>query len=270
MPELAEVTLSTEIIRPLVINKIISKAYPSSTGRYSNVEIEGLNIFNKYSNLEVTNVCNRGKFMYWIFKDPFFSMFCQFGMTGQWSPIQGKHPCFIFEFMNNTKLYFNDPRHFGSIRFTNNYQDLVIKLNTLGWEPFQDKLEDWLPYLYSKLSSDKTIAELLMDQTVFSGVGNYVKCDSLYLAKISPWRKGNSLSREEIQNLCNSIIDVCRTSYNHQGATISTFKDPFGNEGKYSSFFRVYGRKTDSFGNKVIKETTPDKRTTHWCSIIQK
>jgi formamidopyrimidine-DNA glycosylase len=58
-------------------------------------------------------------------------------------------------------------------------------------------------------------------------------------------------------------------SYQHQGATISTYKTVYGAEGKYSTLFKVYGQKQDSAGRKIIKQQTPDKRTIHWCPEIQ-
>ena len=60
------------------------------------------------------------------------------------------------------------------------------------------------------------------------------------------------------------------SSYQHQGATISTYKTVYGEEGRYSTLFKVYGKKLDPGGNKIVSETTPDKRTTHWVPSIQK
>jgi formamidopyrimidine-DNA glycosylase len=65
------------------------------------------------------------------------------------------------------------------------------------------------------------------------------------------------------------LVDVMKESYKYQGATILTYKDAYGAEGKYSSCFKVYGQKTDPLGNKIVTEETPDKRTIHWCPTIQ-
>jgi formamidopyrimidine-DNA glycosylase len=108
-----------------------------------------------------------------------------------------------------------------------------------------------------------------MDQSIFSGVGNYIRAEALYLAKLAPKRLANSLSKDEINLLCQSIVEVMETSYKYQGATLLTYKDSYGNEGKYSSLFKVYGRKTDDLGNKIIKETSSEGRTIHWCPAIQ-
>ena len=41
-------------------------------------------------------------------------------------------------------------------------------------------------------------------------------------------------------------------------------------KGLYSRRFMVYNHKTDPKGNKVIKETTTDNRSTYWGPGIQK
>ena len=57
-------------------------------------------------------------------------------------------------------------------------------------------------------------------------------------------------------------------SYKYQGATIQTYKTAYGEEGKYSSLFKVYNQKNDSLGNKIIKQDSGG-RTIHWCPTIQ-
>jgi len=211
----------------------------------------------------------KGKFMYWTLSTGNY-MLCTFGMSGQWSPTEGKHPCFFVEFTDGTSVYFNDPRHFGTIQFTNSKKRLDKKLSELGWDPLTDDPAIWQKFLSAQIQkSGKPIGELLMDQKLFAGVGNYIRAEGLYAAKISPWRAGNKLSVQEISALCNSLVSVMKESYSFQGATIHTYKDSYGNEGRYSSCFKVYGQKKDPLGNDIIKETTPDNRSIHWCPTIQ-
>jgi formamidopyrimidine-DNA glycosylase len=198
-------------------------------------------------------------------------MFSTFGMSGQWANKPGKHPCFGFYFEDNSEMHFNDPRHFGTIKFTNKKQDLIDKLDSLGWDPFTPLTEQWKNFIYNKLQkSNKTICEDLMSQEIFSGVGNYIKNESLYQSMISPWRKSKLLLKNEINILCSCIINIMNESYSYQGATISTYNTPYGEEGKYSSFFRVYSKKLDPNGLKITKEKTPDGRSTYWVSSLQK
>jgi formamidopyrimidine-DNA glycosylase len=272
------------LIKPLVVDHYLAKIYIGEKSRYAKTSPEGCKAFEDsfreltdigymVSKCIITNVQSKGKFMYWTFDNGWY-MLCTFGMTGQWSPDAGKHVCLKMRLYdaagNQSYIHFNDPRHFGTIKFTNSRQELVDKLNELGWDPLQNKLSDYSNFLINKLSnSKKPIGQIMMEQNVFAGVGNYIRAEALYLAKISPWRLGNQLSKTEITNLCQSCIDVMEESYKYQGATIQTYKTAFGAEGKYSSCFKVYGKKKDPLGNKIIKEDTPEGRTIHWCPTIQ-
>ena len=100
-----------------------------------------------------------------------------------------------------------------------------------------------------------------MDQSVICGVGNYVKADSLWLAKINPHSSVSDLSDLELERLNNSIQEVLKESYRTGGATIRTYQNLDGEKGEYASRFLVYNRKVDSEGNKVIREQTADGRT---------
>ena len=286
MPELPEIRLSVEQIRPLLIGNYLSKGTPLHSGRYKNTPPEGLEKFSesfrKFTDFGwevnkclITEVDYKGKFVYFGFDNGWY-LWNTFGMTGQWSLIPSKHACFELKFYNSegifNTIYFNDPRHFGTIKFVKGVDKLKEKLATLGWEPFfHHKQENWKQFLIKQLSkSDKPIGQLLLDQSIFCGVGNYIRAEALYLAKISPWKISNKLSELEIISLRDAIISVVEESYKYQGATISTYKTPFGENGKYSSQFKVYKQKKDPNGYSIIREQTPEGRSIFWCPEIQK
>lgn len=281
MPEGVEVRISAELIKPLIINKLIDKICIGDNSRYINNSLEGYNEFNKCIKqgtcpIKILDIKTKGKFTYWTFNNDWY-MFSTFGMTGQWSPNKGKHVCFYFRLYDDendiiSHIYFNDSRHFGSIKFINSDKNLKDKLNELGWDPLSDVglSEGWLSWIHSELlKSNKPIGQILLDQSIFAGVGNYIRAEALYHVKLSPWRISNTLSKSKIKDLCQAIIDVMQESYKYQGATLLSYKDAYGNEGKYSSCFKVYGRKIDILGNVVKTESTPEGRTIHWCPSVQ-
>lgn len=286
MPEGVEVKLSADIIKPLLLNKYISDVTIGDKSRYASKTPEGytefLETIKKTASLagiktecQITDVSVKGKFMYWTFNNGWY-MLNTFGMTGQWSPLSGKHVCLRYRLYDDTLpeiqyMVFNDPRHFGTIKFTNNKKDLTDKINELGWDPLAGTLDqnlNWLLYTLSK--TKKPIGQVLMDQSVFAGVGNYIRAEALYKAGMSPWRQSNLLKKEEVELLAKAIVEVMQESYAHQGATILTYKDAYGAEGKYSSCFKVYNQKTDPNGHIIIKQDTPEGRTIHWCPDMQK
>ena len=217
--------------------------------------------------------------MYWTLDNGQY-MFCTYGMTGQWATKEDKHTCFTIQYVDwfesieqaideSKFIYFNDPRHFGTLKFVKSKQELDNKLQSLGWDPLSESLSSKVSFLKKKIKSKKPIGEVLMNQAIFCGVGNYIRAEALYRTKINPWKVCNSLTEEQLQNLCNHIIDVMNESYQAQGATFSTYENVDGESGKYAFNFKVYGQKTDPQGNAIVREEM-GSRTIHWCPEIQK
>ena len=273
MPEGSELKLSSDLLKPLVVNNSITNISFPKTSRYHQQGPDGLvNFLQSISdnNTKIEKIETRGKFMYWTLSKDWY-IFITYGMTGQFSPKAGKHICMQIDLQNSPyQIYFNDPRHFGTVKFIKGQNELKVKLNKLGWDPLIHHMDDkWISYLKEKLKiNNKPIGELLLDQSLFAGVGNYVRAESLYLAKLSPFKAANLLSNFEINLLCESIVKVMTESYDKQGATISTYSTVYGEEGKYSGFFKVYSKKTDPQGNPVVRQQIGG-RTIHWCPNIQ-
>lgn len=274
IPEGVELKISCEHLVKNLKDKYITNAFVLGNGRYKNKSPEGLNEFIlSLSNdkIKIKDINVKGKLMYWSFSNGWF-MLCSYGMSAQWSKEKNKHSGFAISYLQedeNKEFYFNDIRHFGTIKFINSDKELNKKLNKLGWDPLSS---DNIPinFIDKKINSNKCIGTLLMDQSIFAGVGNYIRAEALYRSKISPWRRGYSLNISERNLLLDEIVKVMKESYQSQGATIYTYKNVEGDSGKYVDFFKVYGKNIDPEGNLVVKETTPEGRTIHWVPAIQK
>lgn len=268
IPEGAEVKVIGEGLAKLVSGKDLIGVTPLS-GRFLKKPIEGYDPNPILWPQRVAGVGVKGKFIYWIFDNGTF-LFNTLGMTGGWSPTIRKHSRVRFEFDDGTMVYFNDMRNFGTMKFTKGKKSLLDKLNGLGpdmlsenvtTEQFRDRLA---------MHPDLTLAEVLMAQGVISGVGNYVKAESLYRAGLSPHRTVLTLKDDDYENLCNSVKEVLRLAYNDNGASIRDYVQTNGEKGEATLEFKVYGLKHDPLGNEVIRENTKDGRVTHWCPAIQK
>jgi len=127
-------------------------------------------------------------------------------------------------------------------------------------------------FFYSRISKfpRKNICKALMNQRIISGVGNYIKSESLYRAGISPYHDIKDIPVEKLENLCFWIKAICRKSYEQGGATLATYTDMDNNPGNFVFSFNVYRKEKDPLGNPVIHAVTPDGRMTHWVPEIQK
>ena len=108
-----------------------------------------------------------------------------------------------------------------------------------------------------------------MNQRVISGVGNYIKAEALYKAKIYPHAIVEDLSDENLRALNREIKSVIYSAFKKKGASFRDYVMPDGDIGTYSFKFEVYSKSADPYMNRVIREETPDKRTTHWVAEVQ-
>lgn len=267
MPEGPEVATNVDFIKEYLVGNKIS-CIEIVSGRYKkHGSFEG---YEKYkNNLIVERVSCKGKFIFITFEDR-SSLWSTLGMTGIWQNKETKHTRVILRINTGECLYYNDIRNFGTLKYNTDPKLLTKKLNSLGMDFLKSNYELILFVDNLSKKKDKTISEVLMDQSVCAGIGNYLKAEILYDAKISPHRTIESLNSEEFIRLCSACHRIPRVSYHYGGATIYTYKTGGGKNGMYTPRFMVYNRKNDNLGNPVIKETTKDKRTTHWVPNIQK
>ena len=175
---------------------------------------------------------------------------------------------------NIFKLYYDDVRHGGNIRFLdeNEYNNKITKeigpdllSENIEWNDYYNKVKNIMSRV-SKLTLDK----FLLDQKYFSGIGNYLKSDILYLARINPHKKLTDISDKEIYNMYYYSINIIKESYNKGGMTIKTFVNPNNkSDGGYIPY--VYSRTHDNNGYIVHKSNGANNkhRTTYWVPELQ-
>jgi formamidopyrimidine-DNA glycosylase len=212
----------------------------------------------------------KGKFIWLEFSDE-TCLWITLGMSGFWSTSLKPHSHFRIGFSDETSLYFVDQRRFGTLKFMQS-SDLQKKLDSLGLDLLNDQMAELIDFRQKielpKIKT-KTIAEVLMNQSVFAGVGNYIKCEMLYRSRVSPYRMVSELTREEIGKLWCWGKLIMDASYRQGGASIRNYQQVTGESGGFTFDFEVYAQKTDPLGNPVIREETFDGRTTQWVPSLQ-
>jgi len=253
--------LSEEVSNKRLIDIVVE------SGRYIKKPISGIEDLLSDTPLHIRGAGVHGKFIFFLL-DHEWSIWNTLGMTGGWSRKLQKNSRVRF-MLEDGPVFFNDTRNFGTLKFVKGKQPIVDKLNSLGPDLLAEECSDELFTLNIRKKSKKTIVEALMDQSVVSGVGNYVKAEALYLSKISPHRLVSSLTDIDLQNLNLATRSVLVNSFESGGATIQSYRSFYGEVGDATQRFAVYGRKTDPEGREIIKEQTKDGRTTHWVPQVQ-
>lgn len=276
MPEVAELKHSRDLIRSAVGGRWVTRFQLTPGSRFSKRVPDGFEKFQSFLPARVSGVDTRGKFMWWTFENrsgETFRMWCTYGMSGSWSTRNSKHTgaTVTFHDLDGTPrmLHFNDPRHFGTLKFVKSEVEHNKKLATLGPCILESQVT---PEIFAERLLRKprrTISEALLDQSGVAGVGNYIRAECLHRSGISPWREVENIKPDEWRSLCRETLAVVQESYRNQGATISTYRTMDGEPGEMQFFFRVYAKETCPKGHAVKRETTPEGRTAHWCPTCQ-
>jgi len=273
MPEGPEVKVIVNQLNTLIKGKVLID-FIIHSGRYSKKKPDNFDNFIKVmkDNGKINGVFCKGKFI-WFELDNGWYIFNTLGMSGGWKvEKQQKNFHWQLKFKNLKDIWFTDIRNFGTLKFTNNKEDLDKKLKDLGVDIFTKDFtyDNFEKIIKSKRVSEKTLPEVLMNQKKISGIGNYLKSEILYASKISPYRLIKNLNNNEIKILYDNVKKISIDSYKRGGASPREYSNVYDVDGKYTQLLKVYNQKKDPLGNTVKREETKDKRTTHWIPSIQK
>jgi len=177
----------------------------------------------------------------------------------------------IFTFSNNQKLFFNDSRRFGWVRYVD-ADDKIKNLNHLGLEPLTSNFNTrWLRQQFKK-TPRKKVKVFLLDQTKIAGLGNIYVDESLFIAGIRPTRSIGQITKNETEQLVTAIKKILRQSIKKGGTSFRDFKRANGQAGNFISCLKVYGqdKKPCRVCGQMIKKIKLAGRGTHFCPHCQR
>lgn len=171
-------------------------------------------------------------------------------------------------FNDNTCLNYMDSRLLGELRLRKSWQDLKF-VQSLGKEPFDINEQEFVSMVREKTAK---IKPLLLDQTFVAGIGNIYAQEALFLAKINPNRKANSLSQKEAKLLHKATVDVLKQGIKNRGSSVDDYFDTEGKSGGMEKLLKVYSRKDQPCFNckTPIKKISLGGRGTCFCPQCQK
>lgn len=280
MPEGPEVRVIAEGLDFRLRGKNITGLHVMS-GRYSKSSPPLFDEFRGLLPVGCTGVYSKGKFIWFELEGDAF-IWNTLGMTGSWfeNPPERDHRATTYQRIrleyDGGTVYFVDRRNFGTLKFSFLRDSLDKKLGSLGMDMLSEDidLDRFKEMLAKKRLQEKTMAEVMMDQRIFAGVGNYLKAEILWRCCISPHRRVKDLSDDDIYELCTLTSTTMNQAYEaRRGAVNAHGQDTESGAEAYrwtSGFeFMVYNRNEDGLGNEVVREKTKDGRTTHWAPAMQ-
>lgn len=176
----------------------------------------------------------------------------------------------IFDFSDNSKLFFNDMRKFGWIKIVNS-EELKAD-SSLGVEPLIPEFTNAELEKIIKSKQRWNIKKVLTDQTLISGIGNIYADEALYWAGILPTRLGKDIKDDEIAKLRSSIIKALEIGLKYGGSSENTYVQVDGSRGKAQEHFQVYSQegKACKCCGGIVKKIRLNGRGTHFCPACQK
>ncbi len=224
--------------------------------------------------LTIGEIKCHGKFIYLRIRganpiEDQWRIFHTLGMGGGWSvsrkPKKGLCLELVLEHRTRDKpfsVYYYDSRRFGTFKFLEGDEGIFALQRKLTKELGPDLLDQEnpisLPAFQARVKARKgtwTVPQVLMNQAVVAGIGNYLKAEIMHDARVSPHRTLESLTDDEIGRLHAASLDHINRDYQSK-------KDR--SAARYT--FKVYNQRSCRDCKKPVKrEKTADKRTTHWC-----
>jgi len=174
-----------------------------------------------------------------------------------------------FKFKKDDKNFyinFTDTRKFGKLIVDEKLPNQIFP-NPLNYsEKDKEKITQKI------LNSNKTIKEILLNQNIFSGLGNIYTNDALHESRIHPERKGSSLSINEVDKIISNAQKILKEGIDLGGSSLydKMYTNIYGEEGRYQNSFKVYNQKVCRNCQKEILKIKIAGRGTFYCPSCTK
>ena len=265
MPELPEVETVVRGLQKSVLGRKILSVWigksdfidnPAEFVRLSGQKIASIERFGKFMLLRLANG-DAAEVAVEDASNPMPSLLVHLGMTGQIASTAAdvpfeKHTHVSFTLDDGRELRYTDARRFGRMAYLTG-EPLAKELAAFGADPLEVSVAEFAERVRSR---NTRIKALLLDQSVFRGVGNIYADESLWRAKIHPARVGAKLSVKEAETLRRMLQEILNRAIAMRGSSISDFLDANGEPGEYQRHHRAYGRE----GKPCYRCRTPIRR----------
>lgn len=233
MPEWPEVTLTTRALQNLCVGMEIQKVEIIRNLKHNVVCFDAI---TDQLPLTIESIYNVGKNIVFALTDNRVIL-SHMMLTGSWITSPSPFTCVVLHF-DTFKLYYKDSRRFGRLDFCSE-TEADCYLSKVKPDIMQLTKEEFCTAIRKKKRA--MIYNVILDQnTVLSGVGNYIAAESLYRAEIHPRSLVQNIPKEKLECLYEGIKTVCEESLEKGGVSISDYVSLNGKPGRYQNYLKVY------------------------------
>jgi endonuclease-8 len=128
--------------------------------------------------------------------------------------------------------------------------------------------------LLSPAFQGRMIANFYLDQRFIAGIGNYLRSEIFWCARVSPTAKPRDLGERELERLAKETLRVCKRSYAQRGVTVAaTLARQLKQDGHRYRDYRhyVFGRENEPCRDcgTIIKRRPFASRKLFYCPRCQ-
>ena len=253
MPEGPEISYMTYTFNKKFKNSILENIKIQS-GRYSRHPLpKEFHKLTKELPLKIISIQNKGKFIYINFPNNILGIKLNYGHLVE---TNGKHSHIKFS-TSKGDFYIEDLRNFCTLSILNQ-EELDKVLNKIGPDLIHDKIKfDSYNEAMNKKPNMK-LGEFLIQQSIFSGAGNYIRSETCYESKISPYRLNKDIKLKERKEIFKQLIKIIKSAYKS-----------LINQGTHYKC-KVYQQKLTPKGEVVISQRLEKDRNIYWVPSVQK
>jgi len=288
MPELPEVETVVRGLRTLLTGRTITgvdSAAAPVTSIVVSPALPGRSLEELLPGRTVEGIDRRGKNILMSLSGD-LTLWIHLKMTGQFRFTSGdeprdRHDLVVFNLSpevtaghylhtGKSSMRFHDFRRFGRLRL---HPDGELwdqpGLADLGPEPLDLPAEEFVELCHSRR---RMIKPALLDQTFIAGIGNIYADEALFLSRIHPARRTDSITRRKLVELFGNMKHLLRRSIEAAGTTIINFVGVEGEGGSFQRLLQVYGREGEPCVRcgLPVRRIVIGSRSSHLCSYCQR
>ncbi len=180
-----------------------------------------------------------------------------------------------FKLDNGKHLALSDMRKFAKVTLVKTSElEKSLHLEHLGQEPLEKNFQFTIFNLQIQKKPRSKIKQVLMDQTLISGIGNIYSDEILWRAGVHPLSHPEKIPDKNLRAIFKATKETLRKGIDFGGDSMSDYRNIKGEKGQFQDYHRAYQKhKTKCLKrgcSGVLEKMRIGGRSAHFCPVHQK
>lgn len=180
---------------------------------------------------------------------------------------------FVITFTNGKHLAFCDSRKFGKVTLIKTGDVTAKHIKSLGIDALNPKMSYEIFKEKLLLKPQGRIKNVLMDQTLITGIGNIYSDEMLWLANTHPEERVRNIPEKDLKKMYAAMKPLLQKGIDFGGDSMSDYRNIYGEKGQFQNKHNVYQKAKEKCKKKdcsgVIIRKVVGGRSAHFCPVHQ-